>query len=40
MQNFINDLSYKELNIDFPYSEFIYQQISNQIDFRKKEFMC
>jgi tetratricopeptide (TPR) repeat protein len=38
--NFINDLSYKELNIDFPYSEFIYQQISNQIDFRKKEFMC
>ena len=35
----INDLSYKELNINFPHSEFISQQILNQIDFRKKEFI-
>ena len=37
---FINDLSFKELEIDFPHSEFIFQQISTQINFRKNELMC
>ena len=36
----INDLSYKDISLDFLYSEHISQKISNQIEFRKKEFMC
>jgi tetratricopeptide (TPR) repeat protein len=35
---FLNDFSYNELNVDFPHSDFIFNQISNQINFRKKEF--
>ena len=34
---FLNDFSYNELNVDFPHSDFIFNQISNQINFRKKE---
>ena len=36
----INDLTYKDISLDFLYSEHISQKISNQIEFRKKEFMC
>jgi len=36
----INDLSYKDVNTNFPYSKFIFEKISSQIEFRKKEFLC
>ena len=34
----INDLSYKNLDIEFLDSKFINQKMINQIEFRKKEF--
>ena len=36
----INDLSYKDVSINFPYSKFIFEKISSQIEFRRKEFLC
>jgi len=36
----INDLSYKDVSINFPYSKFIFETISSQIEFRRKEFLC
>ena len=36
----INDMSYKNINLEFFNSEHIYQEMSNQLEFRRKQFLC
>jgi len=36
----INDSAYKKVSANFIYSKFLTNKISNQIEFRKKEFLC
>jgi len=36
----INDMSYKNVNLEFLNSEYIYQAMSNQLEFRRKQFLC
>ena len=35
----IEDVSYKNLCTDFIYSDYIIKEISNQLEFRRKEFL-
>jgi len=36
----IDDLSYKDLFSDFIYSDYVIKIMSNQLEFRRKEFLC
>jgi hypothetical protein len=36
----INDMSYKNVNLEFFNSEHIHQEMSNQLEFRRKQFLC
>ena len=35
----INDSSYKDVSIDFIYSEYVNKKMSNQLELRRKEFL-
>jgi hypothetical protein len=36
----INDISYKNVSTDFIHSKFVAKKISNQLELRRKQFLC